>query len=248
MVYQVLSGEDSLGQLQLLSPRRRTNQLVDRLTTDNIRQPQPSLSPRQDHQNQSRKVAYRRPDSGTEEFMRFVRNYQYERQPTNIRLQKRVPLPGIGESNRTGLTSTFEHPNSPYDDTYVDSDVTFVNNKQDPRQDPMLQEVLTLARERTKDHIILSSWNGQMQNGNLVFESNRNNVVPPRHSNEPYKTPKTLHGVKPNTKNLSKQLPPLSYEDIPIRPCAPSPSLTLPYLNCSEDSFVTEEPVEDTDL
>ncbi|XP_033733933.1 uncharacterized protein LOC117323047 isoform X2 [Pecten maximus] len=225
---------------------------MERLSGDNMRPPQQSLSPRLDHQAHSRKVALRRPDPGTEEFMRFIREYQYERQPTNIRLQKRAPLPGIGESTRVGMSSTFERTNvnSPYDDTLVDNEVSFLNNKPDPRQDPMLQEVLTLARERTKDHIILSSWNGHMQNGNLGSDSNRN--VVPRQSNEfgskPNKAPKTLNGIRPNMKKLSKQLPPISREDIPERPSAPSPSLTPPYPNSSDDSFVAEEPIDYIDL
>ncbi|XP_060062980.1 uncharacterized protein LOC132543491 [Ylistrum balloti] len=259
MVYQVLSsaGEDCGGveELQLLSPRRRANQLMERLNGDNMRPPQQSLSPRLDHQtqNHSRKVAMKRPDPGTEEFMRFIREYQYERQPTNIRLQKRAPLPGIGESTRVGVTSNFDRANinSPYDDALIDNEVAFLNNKPDPRQDPVLQEVLTLARERTKDHIILSSWNGQMPNGNLGSDSNRNNALPRQPNdfgNKPNKTSKKLNGKRANMKKLSKQLPPISREDIPERPSAPSPSLTPPYPNSSDDSFVAEEPVDYIDL
>ncbi|XP_021349376.1 uncharacterized protein LOC110447783 isoform X2 [Mizuhopecten yessoensis] len=229
---------------------------MERVNGDNMRPPQQSLSPRLDHQTQShsRKMALKRPDPGTEEFMRFIREYQYEKQPTNIRLQKRAPLPGIGESMRTGVSSTFDraYVNSPYDDTVVDNEVAFLNNKPDPRQDPMLQEVLTLARERTKDHIILSSWNGHMPNGgHLGSESNRNNALTRQSKDfgsKSNKVPKTLNGIRPNMKKVSKQLPPIPREDIPERPSAPSPSLTPPYPNSSDDSFVNEEPVEYLDL
>ena len=39
----------------------------------------------------------RQGDSSTEEIIRFVRGYQLEREPTLMRLQKKAPLPGIGQ-------------------------------------------------------------------------------------------------------------------------------------------------------
>lgn len=244
------TGEDSGGEgdLQLQSPRRRGNELMERLHGDSMRPPQ-SRSPRLEHQTQTqnRKMAMRRPDPGTEEFMRFIREYQLEKQPTNIRLQKKAPLPGIGESMRVGVSSTYDvaNANSLYDDTFVDNDVAFLNTKQDPRRDPMLQEVLTLTRERTKDHLILSTWNGQMTNGGYREGSRNNGLSRPSADvcGKSNKAPKTLNGVRPsNMKKLSKQLPPISREDMPERPSAPSPCMTPPYPNSSEDSFIMEDP------
>ena len=44
----------------------------------------------------------RQGDSSTEEIIRFVRGYQLEREPTLMRLQKKAPLPGIGQVGLSG--------------------------------------------------------------------------------------------------------------------------------------------------
>jgi len=213
-----------------------------------MRQPN-SRSPRPHNQ---RKPVQRRPDPGTDDFMRFIREYQLEKQPTNLGLLKKAPLPSIGQSmnftSRRDSSGFFDKSNdssSVYEENMEDSKVAFVHEKSsDPRRDPILQEVLTLTRERTKDHIILSS----LSNG-MSLDVNRNHTHYTRQNSDHIssrtniRAPKTLNGIRSNLKRHSKQLPPIPRDDIPERPSAPSPSLTPP-LPDSDEGFIMEEPID----
>jgi hypothetical protein len=57
--------------------------------------------------NQRKNVPTRRPDPGTEDFIRFVRDFQMNRQPTFTGLQRKAPLPEIGQGLTFGLNDSY---------------------------------------------------------------------------------------------------------------------------------------------
>jgi hypothetical protein len=138
-----------------------------------MRPPRPR-SPRSERQhagqhhinNRTAGSVQRRPDAGTDEMIRFVREFQLEKQPTLMRLQRRAPLPGIGQSattNHDGLlgardsrilvrdavcvTQHTDLDDSDSDDQF-DSEVLLAaaDRSADPRNDPTLHAFLAQAR------------------------------------------------------------------------------------------------------
>lgn len=188
-----------------------------------------------------RKYAYKRPDANTEEFVRYITQFQGERQPTNLRLQRKAPLPEIGTS---GLRdSGFLDKNSDtsdYDDTTLDNEVASVysNRSKNSRKDLHVHEVLTLTREQTRDNLLSKSLSNGLAdhlNGNVLFLRQTTDIR--RKGGGPNVN------LLPKVTRTSKQLPPIEQLHVPDRPTAPSPSRTPPFSN-SDDSFIEEEPVD----
>ncbi|XP_062621552.1 uncharacterized protein LOC134283118 [Saccostrea cucullata] len=183
-----------------------------------------------------RNYAYRRPDANTEEFVKFIT----ERQPTNLRLQRKVPLPEIGTS---GLRdSGFLDKNSDtsdYDDTLLDNEIASVycNKSKNSRKDLHVQEVLTLTREQTRDNL----FNKSLSNG--LADHLNGNVLLFRQTTDIRKRGGLNVNLLPKVNRPGKQLPPIEQLHIPDRPTAPSPSRTPPFSN-SDGSFIEEEPVD----
>lgn len=183
-----------------------------------------------------RNYVYRRPDANTEEFVKFIT----ERQPTNLRLQRKVPLPEIGTS---GLRdSGFLDKNSDtsdYDDTLLDNEIASVycNKSKNSRKDLHVQEVLTLTREQTRDNL----FNKSLSNG--LADHLNGNVLLFRQTTDIRKRGSLNVNLLPKVNRPGKQLPPIEQLHIPDRPTAPSPSRTPPFSN-SDGSFIEEEPVD----
>ena len=171
-----------------------------------------------------RNYAYRRPDAETEEFMRFIRDFQGERQPTNIRLQKQMaPLPEIGKTmnNNPGLRDSGfldrASDTSDYDDSHLDNDIVLENSRyvSNRRKDTHVEEVLSLARSQTRDNILSRSFpNGLNANMNghlkLIAQGNESRRKPGN---------RTLCVQKNN--RCARNLPPIAFDDLPDRPSAP---------------------------
>lgn len=188
-----------------------------------------------------RRYAHKKPDANTEEFVRYITQFQSERQPTNLRLQRKAPLPEIGTS---GLRdSGFLDKNSDtsdYDDATLDNEVASVysNKSKNSRKDLHVHEVLTLTREQTRENLLSKPPpNGLADhlNGNILFL---------RQTTDIHKKGGGLNvNLHPKVNRASKQLPPIEQFHTPMRPSAPSPSRTPPFSN-SDDSFIEEEPVD----
>lgn len=185
--------------------------------------------------------AYRRPDANTEEFVRLITQYQTERQPTNLRLQRKAPLPEIGTSalRDSGFLDK-NSDTSDYDDTTLDNEVASVcsNKSKNSRKDLHIHDVLTLTREQTRDNLLnksLSNGLADHLNGNVLFCRQVTDVR------------KRVGSLNVNHHSKAtrpgKQLPPIEQTNFLDRPTAPSPSRTPPFSN-SEDSFIEEEPVD----
>ena len=188
-----------------------------------------------------RNYAYKRPDANTEEFVRFITHCQSERQPTNLRLQRKAPLPEIGNS---GLRdSGFLDKNSDtsdYDDSTLDNEVASVysNKSKNSRKDLHVHEVLTLTREQTRDNLLSKS----LSNG--LADHLNGNVLLFRQTTDIRKKGGGLNmNLHPKVNRAGKQLPPIEQSNIPVRPTAPSPSRTPPFSN-SDGSFIEEEPLD----
>lgn len=202
-------------------------------TGDARMRPQKSKSPAFDR-NQ-RKMAMRRPDQGTEEFMRFIREFQMEKQPTEMRLQKKAPLPGIGQRANCDIRDQvlLDQLNG----NTFDNDMPIVNRSRDPRNDPVLREILMLGK--SSNQLILNSrcsYNGSTDFSMLSRQGN--DFTNKNRKHKRYRELKCSNFPK-------SQLPPLQVEELPERPSAPSP--TTPPLPDS-DSCSSEERVEWLDL
>ncbi|KAK3092556.1 hypothetical protein FSP39_004407 [Pinctada imbricata] len=187
--------------------------------------------------------AHRRHDAQTEEFIRFIRDFQIERQPTHLRLQKQMaPLPEIGRANinPTLRDSGFldkASDNSDNDDVPLDNEVLLDNSTSSKRKNRHVDEVLTLARSQTRDRILLSRSLPNGLDGNLNSLKGTN-----KRSNDRKKLLNKNSCVQKSTA-IATSLPPIQYEDLPDRPTAPSPSKTPPVL-AKDASFIEEEPID----
>ena len=194
----------------------------------------------------------RLPDQHTDEIIHFVRELQFERQPTLLRLQKKAPLPGIGQSCLKAGTSDSGFLERATDATdseneSLDSEIAQTQKKVvNPRMDPFFKEMFSCPRvcNTSNDYEILSR---SIANGRV-------SIVPQNES--PVSSRKQHKGDKPQIKNKKcaayygghinvKNLPSLSRDDIPERPSAPSPRLTPP---SSDSDFLEEETVDYLDI
>lgn len=188
-------------------------------------------------------------DRNTDEIIRFVRDVQFERLPTSMRLQKKAPLPGIGKSCTKGSTcdSGFldrATDSAESDEDFLDNEILYsVQKKSGPKIDPVLLDILTCPRGVTKnsnDHQILSR---SLPQG--PSDMYNNNLKVPRQNSFIRHGKYHRNGRAGNQRMISKQLPPLSRDSFPQRPSAPSPSRTPPL---SDSSFIEEEPIDYLDL
>lgn len=188
-------------------------------------------------------------DRNTDEIIKFVRDIQFERQPTLLKLHKKEPLPGISKICTKYDTCQLELLN---DDTNTnDSDSDILDNeivystqrKALPKIDPVFIDILTCPRRTantSKDNQILSrsfpAGQVDMYNNNSqttkIFR--QNSFV--RH----IKTSRKGNGNMGDHRNVLKQLPPLSRDNFPERPSAPLPARTPPNTECR---FIEEKPV-----
>lgn len=188
-------------------------------------------------------------DKNTDEIIRFVRDLQFERLPTSLRLQKKVPLPGIGQNCVKSSTCDSGFLDRATDSADSDDDVLdnemlcSVQKRSVPKVDPVLINILTCPRgvkSTSNDHQILSR---SLPQGHADMYNN--NLKVPRQNSFIKHGKFHRNGTTGNQRIISKQLPPLSRDCIPERPSAPSPSRTPPL---SENSFIEEEPIDYLDL
>lgn len=192
---------------------------------------------------QRKTVPSRRPDAGTQDFVKFIREYQVNRQPTFTGLQRKAPLPEIGQSLHIGLNDSgfLDKLNDDYDDSTLDNEIVYANKISDPKNDRIIKEVLTITRQQTRDSFIIPG--KSKVNNDCVFLSRQKSNLQRTWSLTQPKQNKSLDTVK--TRQFSKQLPPIFNEALPARPTAPSPSRTPP-LEDSDESY--EDQVEFLDL
>ncbi|KAL3872683.1 hypothetical protein ACJMK2_035894 [Sinanodonta woodiana] len=191
-------------------------------------QPTPAMSPKLSRQvSRHQSLRQRRQDVNTDEIIRFVREYQFERQPTLLHLHKKTPLPGIGKYSLNNGNGTHDSgfvdrgPDSnESEDEILDNEVAYIDRSKNPRNDPFIRDMLNCPRlsMTTKDHEILAR---SLPNGGLnmsqrskSFLSKQNSFIQNKGRRE---------GKNGRVKH---HLPPLPMEDIPDRPSAPSPSHT----------------------
>lgn len=212
-------------------------------------------SPVPEEEMPHRRKIMRKTDNDTETFIKFIRENQNDKQ-TNLRLQKRAPLPGIGQRLSFNDNYEMKFQRSPrirfgvpsFDENdELDNEINVLNKrKRDPRKDPMLQQLMTLGREQTKDHIILNSLTGtSLQNalvGTCLHSDINSNLLPGNDSRHIGRVSKG-QSVKFNKKN-NKKLPPLHKEHFPERPSAPSPSTTPTYGDSSDGSYILDDPID----
>lgn len=183
-------------------------------------------------------------ERNTEEIIRFVRDVQFERQPTLLALQRRAPLPGIGQNVlkhssedsgflEKGLDSTDS------EEEHLDNEIVYSQHRRGSRKiDTELINLLTCPPSQSKasnDQKILSR---AMANGFADLSNNNVQRTPREKSFVRHSIKRGLGNVP---RGMTKQLPPLSRDEAPERPSAPSPSRTPPMSDCS---FVLEEPVD----
>ena len=187
--------------------------------------------------NPRKNVPTRRPDPGTEDFIRFVREYQVNRQPTFTGLQRKAPLPEIGQSVNVGLNDSgfLDRLNDDCDDN-LGNEIIYANKVSDPKKDRIIKEVLTITRQQTKDSFYPVT-KIKLSNDCLILSRQKSNL----HRTWSLPTPRQSKCLKPR----QSMLPPLFNEDLPDRPSAPSPSKTPP-LQDSDGSC--EDQVEFLDL
>ena len=217
------------------------------------------------------------PDQHTNEIIHFVRELQFERQNTFLPLQKKAPLPGIGQScfkagtneaplpsighscfkagtNDSGFLERGTDSTDSEDDSLLDNEIARTQRRViNPRLDPFVRDMLTCPRTifTSNDHAVLSR---SLPNNNINMGSSGQSTPTRVVRQDSFIKHKN---VKNNTRNcrdiprdhsnsnIRNQLPPLSRDDIPERPSAPSPSQTPP---SSDYDFIQEEPVEFLDL
>lgn len=222
----------------------------DRLETliSYIMRPPRAQSPRYGRRlTRHESLRQRLPDQHTNEIIHFVRELQFERQPTLLRLQKKTPLPGIGQScakagsNDSGFLERGTDSNDS-DDESLDNEIAQTQRKVvNPRLDPFIKEMLTCPRlsNTSNDYDVLSR--------SLARDHARN-------ENQSKSTKQTASKLKKHKKcgddchghtNVANQLPPLPREDIPERPSAPPPCRTPP---ASDSDFIEEENIDYLDL
>lgn len=206
--------------------------LMERMRGD---RPKRSKSPIS-RKNQRKNVPARRPDPGTEDFIRFVRDFQVNRQPTFTGIQRRAPLPEIGQPlNNVGLNDSgfLDRLNDEYDDSGLEDEILYSNKVSVPRNDRIVKEVLTITRQQTRDNLY-STCKSKINNDSFILSRQKSNLQ--RTWSLPQsKQQKCARSMK-NRQSL-KQLPPLFNDEFPARPTAPSPSMTPPldYSDGSED-------------
>lgn len=189
--------------------------------------------------NQRKNLPPKRPDAGTEDFIRFVREFQNTRQPTfTSSLQRRAPLPDIGSSFGVGLNDSgfLDKIHDDYDENSLQNEVMYANKVSDLRKDRIVKEVLTITRQQTRDNLYQSV--KPITNDCFVLSRQKSNIT------KSFTQSKQIKGFK-RTRQTLKQLPPLFNCDIPDRPTAPSPSHTPPLHNFTQGN---EEQVEFLDL
>lgn len=189
-------------------------------------------------------------DSKADEMIRFVRGFQKERQPTNLCLQKKAPLPSIGQNSPSKVGTSDSGfldratDSNDSDDELLDNEILCKTQRKSQPLDQVFIELLTCPRgsNNSKDYKILSRSLPQGQcdiYGNSMKMTQRQNSFI-RHGQAGYR-----HTGNTGNQRL-KQLPPLSRDSIPERPSAPSPCRTPPL---SDDcGFIEEEPVDYIDL
>lgn len=205
-----------------------------------MRRDKPLRSKSPTQSTQRKNLPSKRPDHGTEEIIRFVREFQNAKQPTLIaNLQRKAPLPEIGSTSGIGLNDSgfLDKVNFDYDETYLDDEIVYANKVSDPRNDRKIKEVLTITRQQTRDNLYQSL--KPAMNDCFVFsrQQNRNRIKSLQLSKP------VVHNNFKRTRQSLKQLPPLYNDDLPDRPTAPSPSRTPPLNNLNN-----QEDVEFLDL
>ena len=207
----------------------------------------------QRHNIKSESLRQRCNGSKADEMIRFVRDFQRERQPTGFCLQKKAPLPGIGQNsppkNGTSDSGFIDRAtdSNDSDDDILDNEILCTSQRKSQPVDQLFIELLTCPRgaKNSNDYKILSKSMPQSQcdiyGNNNKMPLRQNSFI--RHARAGYRSCTT--GSTGNQRHILKQLPPLSHDSIPERPSAPSPSRTPPL---SDYSFIEEEPVDYIDM
>ncbi|XP_052767967.1 uncharacterized protein LOC128208443 [Mya arenaria] len=218
-----------------------------------MRPPPHSESPRIKRTNiRSESLRHRCSDQKTDEIIRFVRDLQFERQPTSMRLQKKAPLPSIGQpappkagTSDSGFLDRATDSNDSDEDLMDNEIYKCTSHKRSAPIDSHFIELLTCPRsnKRSNDHQILAK---SLPQSHMDIYNNNTRMPPRQNSFVRHGVPGTRHtGHTGNQRHITKQLPPLSRDTFPERPSAPSPSRTPPL---SDYGFIEEEPVDYIDL
>ncbi|PVD26108.1 hypothetical protein C0Q70_13776 [Pomacea canaliculata] len=230
-------------------PIRRLEEEGDRRagTPPRLVAPRPSRAGSPALDNFSRRVIHhqsprqRHADASTAEMIRFVRDYQLDRQPTLLRLQKRAPLPGIGQ-----MTSSLQEQQDCYRSD-VNDNVDYDHSEQ------LLDDEVAAIAYGAGDPLRHAGYldnadNGMMARNNGKRRSNRFTSKPSADLNASYRIPvRPLDNhshvdVRKRAKRQDlgrslMQLPPIVRDDLPERPSAPSPSRTPPLTEEEDDNL-----------
>lgn len=189
-------------------------------------------------------------DSKADEIIRFVRDFQREKQPTSLRLQKKAPLPSIGQHSPSKVGTSDSGfieratDSTDSDDDLLDNEIQCPAQRKSEPIDQLFFDLLTCPRgsKNSNDYKVLSrslpqgQGQGDMYSNTLRMSQRQNSFI--RHG-------QAGHRSTGNQRLISKQLPPLSRDSIPERPSAPSPCRTPPLSDCG---YIEEEPVDYIDL
>ncbi|XP_041354881.1 uncharacterized protein LOC121372557 [Gigantopelta aegis] len=177
----------------------------------------------------------RKRDPGADEMIRFVREFQLQKQPTLLRIQKRAPLPDIGHLAAPSVQdSGFDEKT--VDDNGIDGDA------------PLDDEVAAIDDSATsvgtngyKIVCDVDAFQRRPMHNARSFETHLSQQAGRFKYDGVLNSYGRLNIGRINQPTLV-QLPPIQRDDLPERPSAPSPSVTPPLPG--EDLDSAGEPVD----
>ncbi|ESO94145.1 hypothetical protein LOTGIDRAFT_161345 [Lottia gigantea] len=178
---------------------------------------------------------HRRHDTGTDEIIRFVRERQLERQPTILRLQKKAPLPDIGQLPPLGVQDS-GFIDKPVEDSYSEEYDVPDDEVMAIEQNAGILCASPVGNRR-------SDFRSNKSLGSKSFQSFPSRNDPSRLSNRSLN--KSFNGRYIRVNRLLNPLPPLMRRDeLPVRPSAPSPSVTPPLPGHEDELDSAGEPID----
>ncbi|KAL8600496.1 hypothetical protein ACOMHN_044961 [Nucella lapillus] len=210
-----------------------------------------------------RRSQRRQGDSSTNEIIRFVRGYHLERESTWLRLQKKAPLPSIGQGNQSQeftfppqslqerrKSHTDSYEDDKYEDFILDSEVSAIEaGQRDPyRHHFGVTDDLRFSSSPRRAGVGTKRYDRREVNASYgpPASHHRHGVRPVDGGQAGSHFSPRAHARKGWGRSL-KQLPPIASEDLPERPSAPSPSLTSPGEG-DEELDSAGEPVDFIDI
>ena len=170
----------------------------------------------------------RKRDPGADEMIRFVREFQLQKQPTLLRMQKRAPLPEIGHLAGSSVQdSGFDEKTEIDGDALLDEEVAAIEE--------------SASSVATNGYKLLCDGDTFRMRPSRSLQAHRPNQA----GGYKYETVLNSYGrmnLGRKHQHTFVQLPPIQREDLPERPSAPSPSVTPPLPG--EDLDSAGEPVD----